>query len=105
MKRVAILVFIVVVVSVAAAWTIRHFRRLNQLRETANHLTTLTNTTTVPSWIEAVEKVKADRGESMGPVETPAELKHYSERYWFLDTQIAEVAQHNIPSSQDYFDL
>ena len=105
MKRVALLVFIVVVVSVAAAWTIRHFRRLNQLRESANQLTTLTNNASVQSWTEAVEKVKAARVESMGPVETPAELKHYSERYWFLATQIAEVAQHNIPTCQDYFDL
>jgi hypothetical protein len=108
MKRVALLVFVVVVISVAAGWTIRHFRRLQQLRESANHIKTLTNTAAVQPWTEAVEKVKADRGEPMGGgagVTTPSELKHYSERYWFLATQIAEVAQHNIPTCQDYFDL
>jgi hypothetical protein len=105
MKRVAFLVFIVVVMGIAAVWTIRHFRRLKQLRGSADHLTTLNNTAAVQSWTEAVEKVKAERGEPMGPVETPAELKHYSERYWFLATQVAEVAQHSIPTCQDYFDL
>ena len=51
--------------------------------------------------------VKADRDESMrgSPAETPPELKHYDERYWFLATQIAEVAKYNIPTCQDYFDL
>lgn len=108
MKRVAFLVIVVVVVSVAAGWTIRHFRRLKHIRESANQSATLTNTASIQPWTEAVEKVKADRGEPMGggaAVETPAELKHYSERYWFLATQIAEVAQHNIPTCQDYFDL
>ena len=108
MKRVAFLVVVVVVVTVAAGWTIRHFRRLKQLRESANQIATLTNTASIQPWTEAVEKVKADRGEPMGggaAIETPAELKHYSERYWFLATQIAEVAQHKIPTCQDYFDL
>ena len=105
MKRAGLLLFIVVVLSVAGVWTIRHFRRLKLLRESANQLTTLTNTAAVQSWSDAVAKVKAERYESMGPVETPAELKHYSERYWFLATQVAEVAQHNIPTCQDYFDL
>jgi hypothetical protein len=108
MKRVALLVIVVVVISVAAGWTIRHFRRLKHTRESANQITTLTNTDPIQRWTEAVAKVKADRGEPMGGgagVETPAELKHYSERYWFLATQIAEVAQHNIPTCQDYFDL
>jgi hypothetical protein len=108
MKRVALSVIIVVVISVGAGWTIRHFRRLQQLRDSAGRITTLTNSVTVQPWTEAVEKVKADRGEPMGggaAVETPAELKHYSERYWFLATQVAEVAQHNIPTCQDYFDL
>jgi hypothetical protein len=105
MKRTTFLVFLIAVISVGAVWTIRYFRRLKHLRDSANQLTTLTNNATLQSWTEAVEKVKAERGESMGPVETPAELKHYSERYWFLATQIAEVAQHNIPTCHDYFDL
>ena len=86
----------------------RHFRRLNLLRNSRNEVATPTNTSSIQPWSEAVELVKADRGEPMGAgavVETPAELKHYSERYWFLATQVAEVAQHNIPTCQDYFDL
>ncbi len=108
MKRVAFLVIVVVVVSVAVGWTIRHFRRLKHIRDSANQNATLIKTATIQTWTEAVAKVKADRGEPMGGgagVETPAELKHYSERYWFLATQIAEVAQHNIPTCEDYFDL
>jgi hypothetical protein len=107
MKRVTLLVIVAVVISVGAGWTIRHFR-LKKLRDSASQFTTVANSAAVQPWTEAVEKVKADRGEPMGggaAVETPAELKHYSERYWFLATQIAEVAQHNIPTCQDYFDL
>lgn len=103
MKRAALFVILLVVLGGAGVWTIRRFHAVKRLREAVNHPTTLTNTATLQSWTEAVEKVKADRGG--GPAETPAELKHYSERYWFLATQIAEVAQHNIPTCQDYFDL
>ena len=38
-------------------------------------------------------------------VEVPPELKHYSERHWFLAAQVAEVAKHNVPACQDYMDL
>lgn len=108
MKRVALLVVVVVVISVAAVWSFRYFRRLKQLRGSANQLNALTNASTSQLWAEAVEKMKADRGEPMGGgavVETPTELKHYSDRYWFLATQVAEVAQHGIPTCHDYFDL
>lgn len=103
MKRVALFLILMVVIGAPAVWTIRRFHSVKRLREAANQSTTLTNTATVQSWTEAVEKVKAERGG--GGAETPAELKHYSERYWFLATQIAEVAQHNLPTCQDYFDL
>jgi len=60
------------------------------------------------TWDQAVEKVKADRGEPAGVnarVETPPELKHYEERHWFLATQVAEVAKSNVHTCQDYMDL
>lgn len=107
-KRVAFLVFLVVLIGAAGAWSIRHFRRLKDLREQTRQVATLTNTSPAQRWRDAVELVEADRGEPMGgaaAVETPAELKHYSERYWFLATQVAEVVQHNISTCQDYFDL
>ena len=81
---------------------------MKRLREAATQLPNPVNSLTANDWTAAVEKVKADRGEPMGggaAVTTPAELKHYSERYWFLATQIAEVSKHNIQSCQDYFDL
>jgi len=107
-KKVVLLVVVIAVIGAAAVWSIRHFRQLRRLRESANRIASLTNSANAQPWTEAVEKVKADRGEPMGggaAVETPAELKHYSERYWFLATQIAEVAQHSLPTCQDYFDL
>ena len=63
---------------------------------------------TKDTWDQAVEKVKADRGEPAGTsarVETPPELKHYSERHWFLATQVAEVARSGVRTVQDYMDL
>lgn len=108
MKRVAFLIFLVVLIVVAGVWTIRHFRRLKHVRKPTNQVATLTNNALIQRWSEAVELVKADRGEPMGGgagVETPPELKHYNERYWFLATQVAEVAQHDIYTCQDYFDL
>ena len=62
----------------------------------------------VYTWPDAVERVKADRGEPAGGyarVEVPPELKHYSERHWFLATQVAEIARHHVPTCQDYMDL
>ena len=55
-----------------------------------------------------MEKISADRGEPAGgnaAVETPPELKHYSDRHWFLATQVAEIDKHNIPTCQDFVDL
>jgi hypothetical protein len=70
--------------------------------------TAATAEATPETWDEAAEKVKADRGEPAGVnarVETPPELKHYPERYWFLATQVAEVAEHRVQTAQDYMDL
>ena len=60
------------------------------------------------TWDQAVEKVKADRGEPAGVnarVQTPPELKHYEERHWFLATQVAEIAKSGVHTCQDYMDL
>ena len=59
-------------------------------------------------WTEGLARVKADRGEPMGssaPIEIPTELRHYSDRHWFLATQVAEVRKFNVPSCQDFVDL
>jgi hypothetical protein len=105
MRRSFLSIFIVVLIA-STAWTIRYFRAHKRLTQTPNQSATFASSESITDWTAAVEKVKADRGESMGAaVNTPAELKHYSERYWFLATQLAEVAKHNVRSCQDYFDL
>ena len=44
-------------------------------------------------WFQAVEKVKADRGDFGANValNVPSELRHYEDRHWFLAAQVAEV--------------
>jgi Family of unknown function (DUF5715) len=105
MKR--IFAVIAVIIIGLAAWGVRHFRVLKHLPEPPSQVTNATGVATFEQWQQAVEKVKGDRDESMrgGFAETPPELKHYDERYWFLATQIAEIAKNNVPTCHDYFDL
>ena len=85
-------------------WAVRHFRELRSPHEPVNHVNVIANNVlTFEHWQQAVARVKEDRGG--GLAETPPELKHYDERYWFLAAQIADVAQYNIPTCHDYFDL
>lgn len=102
-KRVILLFFLIVII-VSGVWTIRHFRNLRRLRQSTMQLAAVTDTAQIQTWAEAVEKVKEDRSES-GAVETPPELRHYSERYWFLATQVAEITRYHIPVCQDYLEL
>jgi D-alanyl-D-alanine dipeptidase len=59
------------------------------------------------SWEEAVAKIKEERVESttQPAIAVPPELRHYSDRGWFLATQVAEVRKYNIQTSQDFVDL
>lgn len=60
------------------------------------------------TWATAAEKVKEDRGEPVGrgaKIETPSQLRHYSDTRLFLATQVAEVAEHNVSTPQDFVDL
>jgi hypothetical protein len=62
----------------------------------------------VNTWTAAAEKVKEDRGEPIGKqasIETPAQLRHYSDTRRFLATQVAEVIEHKLGTSQDFVDL
>jgi len=102
-KRVALL-FIVCVSAVAVIWAVFHFRNANRNQARESVLSSVTNRT--PGWAEAVEKVKADRGEAAGgALVIPPELKHYSDRHWFLATQVAEIDKHNVQTCQDFLDL
>jgi hypothetical protein len=52
--------------------------------------------------------VKQDRGEPTGrqaKIDTPSELRHYSDTRRFLATQVAEVKEHHVDTPQDLVDL
>ncbi len=106
MTRRIVLVLLLLVAAGAAVWAAMRFVRPRLHR--ANDSAAVENSVAPDSWADAVEKIKADRGEAAGVnarVETPPELKHYSERHWFLATQVAEVAEHHVDTCQDYMDL
>src|SRR6185295_2888910 len=59
-------------------------------------------------WARAVTRVKEERSEDAsggGAVVIPTELRHYSDRHWFLATQVAEVRKFNLQPCQDFVDL
>lgn len=109
MKRILFL-FLVVVAAGAVVWGVVRFNALKRisLQETANAVSNVIETTSVADWNAAVEKVKANRSEDArgsAPFQIPTELQHYSDRRWFLATQVAEVEQHHIRTCQDFIDL
>src|SRR5882724_13615841 len=105
-KRILLLLLISAAICVAV-WAVIHFRtsKSNRPNESA-HNSISTNTTSAEAWAEAVEKVKADRVEQgNAPLVIPPELKHYSDRHWFLATQVAEIDKYNVQTCQDFLDL
>src|SRR6266480_6357457 len=57
-------------------------------------------------WARSLEKVKEERGDTGNvALEIPPELRHYSDRHWFLATQVAEVKKLNVQRCQDFVDL
>jgi hypothetical protein len=106
-KRILFL-FLVVVAAGAAVWGVVRFNAFKRLslQQTASAVSNDIESASVADWNAAVEKVKADRGEQAGgAVQIPTELQHYSDRHWFLATQVAEVEQHHIQNCQDFIDL
>lgn len=103
-RRVVVLV-VVTVVAFASAWALMRYRasRDNPSQPSANEAEALDG----DAWTRAIEKVKEDRGAEarQGGIEIPPELRHYSDRHWFLATQVAEVAKQKLPTSQDFIDL
>jgi uncharacterized protein DUF5715 len=90
---------------VAPAWK---RRGPGNLRSLANLLPVAAQAAEVNPWTLAVEKVKEDRGEPTGKqakVETPTQLRHYSDTRRFLAIQVAEVKQHQVETPQDLVDL
>ncbi|HJP92467.1 MAG TPA: DUF5715 family protein [Pyrinomonadaceae bacterium] len=102
-KRV-LLILLVCAAIIATAWAVFHYRAARRNRYQQSALISASNQTL--TWAEAVERVKADRGESAGgAIEIPTELKHYDDRHWFLATQVAEVEKYKVQTCQDFLDL
>jgi Family of unknown function (DUF5715) len=104
MKRVLLLILIIAAAG-GIVWAVLRFTaaRRHRLTHTVNEASLAMTT---PDWAQAVERVKEDRGEQAGgSIEVPPELKHYSERYWFLATQVAEIEKYRVHTCQDYLDL
>ncbi|HEY8186138.1 MAG TPA: DUF5715 family protein [Pyrinomonadaceae bacterium] len=95
---------------VAALLVTPHWRHRGggSLRTLDNLLPTTARAAEVNPWTHAVEKVKEERGEPVGKqakIETPSQLRHYSDSRRFLATQVAEVREHHIENPQDFVDL
>ena len=106
-KRI-IFILLILVAAGLGIWIGLRFARPRWQSLHANNDAAPVETNAQIDWYAAAEEVKAARGESTGTnirVETPPELKHYTERHWFLATQVAEVAEHKIHNCQDYMDL
>ncbi|HKP47606.1 MAG TPA: DUF5715 family protein [Pyrinomonadaceae bacterium] len=74
------------------------------LPDLADLLPTTARAAEVNNWTAAVEKVKEDRGEPVGKqakIDTPSELRHYSDTRRFLATQVAEVKEHSVSTPRD----
>lgn len=108
MRKGILLVVLIIAATALATWAVLRFVAPNWQRQSINNPIDLSTNTDANLWTEAVEKVKADRGEPAGgnaAVDTPPELKHYSDRHWFLATQVAEIEKYNVQTCQDYIDL
>lgn len=103
-KRVVLLIFIFSILG-SGAWLVFHAKDLKRLHAPIDDIPPVNNLAQIDLWTNAVDKVKADRLDPGGAVETPPELRHYSDRYWFLATQIAETKRYNVPICRDYLDL
>ena len=102
-KRISLL-FLICAAAALGVWGVRHFKNTNRNQFGQAVLSSLTNRT--PRWDEAVARVKADRGEAAGgALVVPPELKHYSDRHWFLATQVAEIDKYKVHSCQDFLEL
>ena len=108
MRKPVILLFLFCAATCVAVWAVVRFTNVKRNRwiQAASIVTNNTNGVPADAWTRAVERVKEDRTSAAGgAAETPPELKHYSERYWFLATQVAEIEHHNVRTCQDFLDL
>ena len=105
-KKLVVLLVVCILVGATTLAAVHFLRKRNRQTEPSND--TAANTTHDPdAWIAAMERAKAVRDPSLtaSPLIIPPELKHYSERYWFLATQVAEIEKYNVHTCQDFLDL
>src|SRR5712691_3321769 len=104
-----LLLLIVATAAIAAgAWAFIHFRVLKRqtLRQYDLSGKTSERRADPDLWARSLEKVKEGRGDTGNvALEIPPELRHYSDRHWFLATQVAEVRKFNVQRCQDFVDL
>src|SRR5436190_2080706 len=108
MSKRFLLLFFVIAIAGAAVWAMLHLAAQKPHGQPPNDSSNVTESANADDWDQAVEKVKADRGEPAGTsaaVDTPPELKHYSDRHWFLATQVADIEKYNVRTCQDFVDL
>ena len=111
MNRRARHLLLLIVVSAATAvgsWALLRFKapKSQALRQSDNLNLASVRAGDPDLLVRSVEKVKEDRGETGGAaLEIPPQLRHYSDRHWFLATQVAEIRKFNLQSSQDFVDL
>ncbi len=92
----------------AGAWAFLHFRVLRRQALRQHNFSDKTSERRADPdlWARSMERVKEDRGETGNVgLEIPPELRHYSDRHWFLATQVAEVKKFNVQRCQDFVDL
>jgi hypothetical protein len=108
MKKEARNLLLLIVISAAfgvAVWAVLRFTPLKRYAFQQTEIETVSGAD-ADLWTRAVEKVKEVRPESENiAIEVPPELRHYSDRHWFLATQVAEIRRFNVPSCQDFVDL
>lgn len=95
--------FIVIAAVLVPVWKRRAPGNLRDLM-----LPTTARAAEMNPWTLAVEKVKEDRGEPIGKqakIETPSQLRHYSDTRRFLATQVAEVNEHHVETPHDFVEL
>lgn len=107
MSKRILLLFLVLILAAGTVWAVIHFvRKHNRLAQSTNNVPDTNRSAEHDAWFRAVERVKAPRDDSTaGALVIPPELRHYSERYWFLATQVAEIEKYNVHTSQDFLDL
>ena len=107
-KRILLSIVLICFVG-AGVWVYLHLKasRINRAQQPSADQSDRSNTNPL-TWDEAVARVKEARSQADGGnarAETPPELKHYTDRHWFLATQVAEVAKYNLDTCQDFIDL